>query len=67
MFFICSSFKALFQEKSLCFTSCSGTFSTEMNQKDPEKCELTFFFFFRETDKNLISNVFVQSSMLRIS
>lgn len=32
-----------FQEKNLCFTSCSGTFSTEMNQKDPGKCELTFF------------------------
>lgn len=39
-------FKVLFQEKSLCFTSRSGTFSIEMNQKDPGKCELTFFFFF---------------------
>ena len=54
----------LFQEKCLCFTSNSGSFSAEMNQRESEKCELTFL---TETDKNLVSNVFVQGSLLMIT
>lgn len=56
--------KCCFREKCLCFTLNSGSISARTNQRESEKCELTFL---KKTDKNLVLNVFVQGSILMIT